>query len=243
MRKWWRETDVEPLPREDERPQRVEEINARAVVPIETVGGQPPPSREPCASGRVDERFLAEKHHVQYGLPWAMGKCIFDFVVSAGVLPRHRVLDFGCGALRLGHRLIDYLEAGNYFGVDAHLDSLEAATTYELPLHGLEAKRPRLLWDREFTLSHFGTTFDWIVDFSSARRVQPKRRRADAYRAFTEVLAPGGRLLTSPMPYVPVETLEEWGLTLVRADVKHPCPLLEGHAFKSTKAWWEFVRS
>lgn len=245
MRKWWRETDVEQLPRDDvdERPARVEEINARAVILIETVG-EPPSVAGPerGAGGRVDDRILAEEHHRQYGLPWAMGKCIFDFVVSSGVVPQHRVLDFGCGALRFGHWLIDYLDPGNYFGVDAHLASLEAATTYELPLHGLEAKRPRLLWDEGFALSHFGIAFDWIIDFSSARRVQPKRRRADAYFAFAQVLPPGGRLLTSPVPAVPIDTLEEWGLTLVRGDVKHRCPLLEGHDFKSTKAWWEFVR-
>jgi SAM-dependent methyltransferase len=244
--KWWRETAADPPPPTgtEHLPRRLLEINAGRAIPIETVSG--PPSPEPSATlpGRIDDPFLDEEHHRQYGQPWAMGKCIFEFVVSAGLLSRHRLLDFGCGALRFGHWAIRYLDAGNYFGIDAHLASLEAATTYELPLHGLEEKRPRLLWNNEFAVSYFGTTFDWIVDFSSASRVKPKERQAQAYANLAEVLAPGGHLLTSPLPRVPLEAFEEWGLTLVRSKVMQHCPLLEGHdSFKATKPWWEFVRA
>lgn len=245
VRKWWRETAADSLPPTgaEELPRRLVEINAGRAIPIETASSQSP--AEPATPRRrIDAPFLDEEHHRQYGHPWAMGKCIFEFVVSAGLLPQHRLLDFGCGALRFGHWAIQYLDAGNYCGIDAHLASLEAATTYELPLHGLEEKRPRLLWNDEFAVSYFGTTFDWIVDFSSASRVQPKQRRKQAYASLAEALAPGGHLLTSPSPRVPLEVFEGWGLTLVRSKVMQHCPQLEGHeSFTATKPWWEFVRA
>jgi SAM-dependent methyltransferase len=192
----------------------------------------------PATGGGVDPEFLNELHHLQYGRPWAIGRYIFEFLVEAGCRPGHRVLDFGCGALRLGIHAIRYLDAGNYFGVDSHLRSLEAAVTYELPLHGLEDKRPRLLWDGDYNLDYFGVQFDWVVDFSTTVRI----RKRDVPRAFTAiagVLHPDGRVLTSPAPKVPVGSFAEWGLRVVRDDLVQECPMLLGG--KSTNRWWELA--
>jgi cyclopropane fatty-acyl-phospholipid synthase-like methyltransferase len=38
---------------------------------------------------------------------------------TVGLLPNHKLLDFGCGALRFGLLGIDYLDDGNYYGIDA----------------------------------------------------------------------------------------------------------------------------
>ncbi len=251
QRKWWKETEVEEsLP-------DLALINARSAVPIEIASGPRCHDEEPKSAGTeasasslirqiptggVGEIFLNEAHHLEYGRPWAMGRYVFDFAVSAGLRPADRLLDFGCGALRLGLWVIPYLDVGNYFGVDAHLDSLEAAATYEIPLHRLEEKRPRLLWNDDFAVSHFGATFDWIVDYSSASRIKDGERRLRAFANLAEVLAPGGHLLTSPRPAISIDAFEGFGLTLTRGRVIQACPLLEGHSFKSTNAWWEFVR-
>jgi SAM-dependent methyltransferase len=186
----------------------------------------------------VDPEFLNEIHHLQYGRPWAIGRYVFDFLVEAGCLPRHRVLDFGCGALRLGIHAIRYLDAGNYFGIDAHLRSLEAAVTYEIPLHGLADRRPRLLWDGDYNLDHFGTTFDWVVDFSTTVRIR-KRDLPRAVTAIARALGPGGRVLTSPPPKVPASSFADWGLRIVRDDLVQECPMLAGGA--STNCWWELA--
>jgi SAM-dependent methyltransferase len=190
---------------------------------------------EPVAVDGVDPEFLNELHHLQYGRPWAIGRYIFDFLVESGCRPDQRVLDFGCGALRLGIHAIRYLDAGNYFGVDSHLRSLEAAVTYELPLHGLEDKRPRLLWDGDYNLDHFGVQFDWVVDFSTTVRIR-KRDVPQAFTAIAGVLAPGGLVLTSPAPKVPVSSFADWGLQVVRDDLVQECPMLAGG--KSTNRWW-----
>jgi SAM-dependent methyltransferase len=251
VKKAWRDEPPPPVDT-DEMQHAVAAINAHAAVPIEVAGARLPEGRVSQNGGSgtsgssrvVKAPILREEHHRQYGRPWAMGRYTFEFVVDAGLLPQHRLLDFGCGALRLGNWVIPYLEPGNYFGVDNHLGSLEAATTYEIPLHGLEGRRPRILWSDDFAFSHFGTRFDYIVDFSSSSAV-PRVRMERLFRNFADVLAPGGRLLMSCGPTfrwkVPDNT-EEWGLTPVRSEVVQPCPLLEGHGFESDNLWWEFVR-
>lgn len=247
MRKWWVETVEERPTRADPADllHHLAEINAKAAVPIEIAEGSIPVGAEIVETppDRVKERFLKEAHHRQYGRPWAMGKYIFEFAVDAGLRPEHRLLDFGCGALRLGNWAIPYLDEGNYFGVEQHLVSLEAAATYEIPLHRLEEKRPRLLWNDDFAFSHFETAFDVIVDFSSSSKVQDAAR-LDCYRAFAAALAPGGRLLTAPRPEATAEEFAAWGLSLVRGDVVQVCDLLVGHEdnFRSSNVWFEFVR-
>ena len=41
-----------------------------------------------------------------------------ELLLQHGLQPTHRVLDLGCGNLRLGWRLIDYLQAGGYVGTE-----------------------------------------------------------------------------------------------------------------------------
>jgi len=243
MRKWWLGS-VEEREADGDELRLLAEVNARAAVQIEVLDGEAVPE----ATGErapIKERFLKEQHHRQYGRPWGMGRYLFDFVVGAGLRPEHRLLDFGCGALRLGIFAIPYLEAGNYFGVDSHLVSLEAAATYEIPIHGLEEKRPRLLWNDEFALTHFGTTFDYVVDISSSSRVKEPDRLRRVFASFAGVLKPGGTLLTVPKPKVSTDELAGLGLELVRGEVIQQLPLFEGHedSFRPYNVWNEFRRA
>ena len=242
--KWWKAVE-EVLPEHaDPIRRRVAHVNAGAAVHIELANGPLPAVGEEelaeVPDGQVREEFLQELHHRQYGRPWAMGKYIFEFVLEAGLLPRHRLLDFGCGALRLGIWAIPYLDTGNYHGVDSHLASLEAATTYEIPFHGLEEKRPRLLWNNAFAFSHFRTTFDVVVDFSTSRTLD-RALHPQMYSSLAEVVARGGRLLISPRLLMPIDAIEQAGFRLVRKN-EQPCPLLDGHGFSAPNRWFEFAR-
>ena len=235
--RWWKNRE-EPAGDAGDL-ERVAQINARAPVPIEVPGTPLPSPASNGASPRVDEAILREEHHHQYGGPWAKGKYRFEFLVESGLRPEHRLCDFGCGALRLGVWTIPYLDAGRYFGIDSHLESLEAAAAYEIPLHALESKQPRLLWSQDFAFSHFGVQFDWVVDFSSSQKVDPP----ELPRLFGELvaaLAPGGSFLTAPRLSAPVEQYTEWGLTLVR-EIEQDAPTLHGHDFPSATTWWEFT--
>ncbi|MEZ5922800.1 MAG: methyltransferase [Hyphomicrobiaceae bacterium] len=90
--------------------------------------------RKPKSTYRT---YLDEEHHRFYGRPWAVGRTYYDFLVEMGLKASDHVLDFGCGAGRLGIWLIQYLEAGHYVGTDHHWSAIEAFARYEVPLHDL----------------------------------------------------------------------------------------------------------
>lgn len=145
----------------------------------------------------VDDIFelcLRERHHESYGRPWCEGRTTFDHLVEMGLRPTDKVLDFGCGVGRVGIWLIPYLNPGGYFGVDSHRRSLEAFARYEIPLHGLTEKGPRLAHDARQQFDKFGVTFDWILDFAASVHMAPETLPG-YYQQAIAVLAPNGRLV------------------------------------------------
>lgn len=85
--------------------------------------------------------------HALVGQPhlWAMKRRFqFDFLVSRGLEPHHRLLDIGCGTLRGGIPLIEYLQAGHYVGVEARAEVLDEGRR-ELIEAGLAEQRPLLI--------------------------------------------------------------------------------------------------
>jgi cyclopropane fatty-acyl-phospholipid synthase-like methyltransferase len=100
---------------------------------------------------RVGRRLARGKalsnRHALVGSPalWQMKRSFqFEFLSSRGLRTEHRLLDIGCGTLRGGIPLIDYLETGHYIGVEARAEALEEAHK-ELKGAGLEHKRPLLI--------------------------------------------------------------------------------------------------
>ncbi len=68
----------------------------------------------------------------------------FEFLTAHGLRPEHRVLDIGCGPLRVGIPLIEYLQPGNYTGVEARTQVFKEARK-AVAEAGLEHKRPHLI--------------------------------------------------------------------------------------------------
>lgn len=62
------------------------------------------------------------------------------FLRKHGLVPGDRLVDIGCGALRAGRHFIDYLDSGNYFGVDANRDLVTIGYDRELT----DAQRAKL---------------------------------------------------------------------------------------------------
>jgi ubiquinone/menaquinone biosynthesis C-methylase UbiE len=71
------------------------------------------------------------------------GQAEFDYLIGHGLQPGDRMLEIGCGSLRAGHLFIEYLSAGNYYGIDVSADSLIAAQQV-IAEFGLQAKMPHL---------------------------------------------------------------------------------------------------
>jgi SAM-dependent methyltransferase len=96
------------------------------------------------------------------------GRLQFDYLLGHGLQPHHQVLEIGCGNLRAGWLLIDYLETGHYYGLDISAPVLFAAQE-TLVRHDLAAKLPRLtlvkdmhfdfLPDAQFDLVHAHSVF------------------------------------------------------------------------------------
>ena len=176
--------------------------NAHAAVPIETADGGPAAEPPAASRGRSTERFLQEAHHTP--VRPAVGARPLHVRLPAstsGLRPEHRLLDFGCGALRLGVLAIPYLDAGNYFGVDSHLEQPRGGRYVRDPAaRASRTKRPRLLWNDDFAFSHFGRPVRL-----RGRLLQP-RCSVEAPRASQRAVrgeladvsrSPGGRLLTA----------------------------------------------
>lgn len=149
------------------------------------------------AAGETDP--TTEYHHHLYCGTWSAGREQMDYLARRGLEPGHRVLDFGCGAMRAGIWLVRYLNAGNYFGLDAHRPSLDAAARYEIPLHGLEDKRPRLLHSTNAQVDHFGVQFDFVLLMAVMIHLTPDAQKQILNR-ITGVLAPGGRIVVWRVP-------------------------------------------
>jgi len=89
----------------------------------------------------------SSRRHALVGPPrmWKVQRRFqFEFLTAHGLSPESRLLDIGCGTLRGGIPLIEYLQPGGYVGVEARAEALVQARK-ELSGAGLEGKRPTLI--------------------------------------------------------------------------------------------------
>ncbi|MGV9383041.1 class I SAM-dependent methyltransferase [Nonomuraea sp. NPDC003707] len=92
----------------------------------------------------------------------ALGRMQFDYLVEHGLKPDYRMLEIGCGNLRAGRLFIDYLHAGNYYGIDISPDILMAAQ-HTIVGHGLNHKLPYLTPVRDLRFAFLpGEHFDVV---------------------------------------------------------------------------------
>jgi SAM-dependent methyltransferase len=110
----------------------------------------------------------AERRHARVGPAhlWEMKRAFqVEFLRRMGLERRQRLLDLGCGTLRGGLPLIEYLDAGHYTGIDVRAEVLDEARS-ELAEAGLAHKAPVLLHARALGELELATRFDVIWSFS-----------------------------------------------------------------------------
>jgi SAM-dependent methyltransferase len=110
---------------------------------------------------RRDEAGAAARHAL-VGPPdlWEMKRRFqIDFLRGAGLMPHHRLLDLGCGTLRGGIPLIEYLAPGHYAGVEVRREVLDEGRQ-ELAESGLAGKEPQLVHCSRLAELDLGRTFD-----------------------------------------------------------------------------------
>lgn len=80
---------------------------------------------------KLSEADIADgkyKRRIGSGIAWE-NRGAFQLVLlrHAGLLPHHKLLDYGCGPARGGVHLIRYLDPGSYTGLDINPDYIKAA--------------------------------------------------------------------------------------------------------------------
>jgi SAM-dependent methyltransferase len=73
----------------------------------------------------------------------------YTFLTQHGLKPQHRFLDIGCGPLRGGYPVIEYLDKGCYTGIDIRQEAIEIAKK-QIKKGDLIRKQPTLIISDSF---------------------------------------------------------------------------------------------
>jgi cyclopropane fatty-acyl-phospholipid synthase-like methyltransferase len=110
----------------------------------------------------------AERRHAFAG-PASLWKMKRDFqikfLINSNLKPHHYLLDIGCGTLRGGIPLIDYLQEDHYFGIESRKEVLDEGRK-ELKEEGLEWKNPTLLFTPDISKVSIRQKFDFMWAYS-----------------------------------------------------------------------------
>jgi SAM-dependent methyltransferase len=123
---------------------------------------------------------------------WQRGTGTFRFLKAYGLTPLHKVVDYGCGSLRIGMHFIDHLAPRKYWGVDVTRRFFEDGLRLLDPRMVAE-KAPRLDAISEATLRDVQDWQpDWVFSISVLMHVPPAEVE-DFLRKITDLLTPGAR--------------------------------------------------
>ena len=83
--------------------------------------------------GFYDRELARGRHRDIVGGRWdETGEAQMRVLLEAGLQPQHRLLDIGCGALRLGCKAVPYLDPGHYWGTDQSAALMQRGYDLEL---------------------------------------------------------------------------------------------------------------
>lgn len=158
----------------------------------------------------------AFKQHLGGGMEhWDQrGRFQLLFLKSMGLLPSSHFLDIGCGPLRAGVHLIDYLNAGHYFGFDYNADFITAARSI-VENQGLCNKRPTLACISDFDCTGQTQNADFAIAFSVLNHCSERERHVFFQRIAT-VLRAQARLYITHASWMRPSYLKSSGLEITK---------------------------
>jgi SAM-dependent methyltransferase len=120
-------------------------------------------------------------------------------LLNEGLNPESRILDFGCGVLRVAYWLVRFLDAGHYYGIEPARQRVEYGLRYLFTPGEIELKQPHFDFNPNFDSSVFGTQFDFFLATSIWTHAC-KRQIEASLDSFVRDAAPNAIFLTSYLP-------------------------------------------
>jgi SAM-dependent methyltransferase len=87
----------------------------------------------------------------------------FSLLAQLGLRQHHKVLDIGCGSLRIGRLLIPYLNVGHYVGIEPNRWLVEAGIAHEVGADQVRIKLPRFHFAPDAGQLAPGERFDFAL--------------------------------------------------------------------------------
>jgi SAM-dependent methyltransferase len=131
-----------------------------------------------------------------------VGRLGLEVLLGEGLRPTSRVLDVGCGALRVGYWLMRVLDPGCYFGIEPNRDMLRVGIEDVVEPEVIQRAAPHFAHNDDFDFSCFGERFDFVFARSIWTHAS-KAQISTMLSSFAETGAPGGVFLTSYYPASP----------------------------------------
>ena len=135
------------------------------------------------APGFYEEALARGRHRDIVGGRWdETGRLQMRLLQEEGLLPRHRLLDIGCGSLRLGCRAVPFLEPGHYWGTDLSAALMRKGRAEELP-DPARLPAAQLVEDHDFSFPGVPDCIDYAIAFAVFTHLPMNHLR----RALTQV--------------------------------------------------------
>jgi hypothetical protein len=84
-------------------------------------------------------------------------------LLTEGLNPESKVLEIGCGCLRVAYWLVRFLDPGCYYGIEPARQRVEYGLQYLFTPEDLRLQRPRFDFNPRFDSSVFGARFDFFL--------------------------------------------------------------------------------
>lgn len=114
----------------------------------------------------IGKRITVETGHYNGGPPHdfeKVGRHTFQTLIADGLLPSHKLLDFGCGSLRNGFWLMRFLDTGNYYGIEPVEKGVKAGLKHLIGPELEKFKRPNFSFSTDTDIGAFNVPFDYVV--------------------------------------------------------------------------------
>ncbi len=123
----------------------------------------------------LDQKTGADHYRAFVGRPhnYDLGGAIqFEFLFDLGMREYHRMLDIGCGSLRLGRHILPWLMPGRYFGLEPNqkivyeglMQHFGSGENGEI----VRCKQPSFAFNAEYDFSFVGEPVDFMMAHSVA---------------------------------------------------------------------------